>query len=133
MAQITFISQEQERELYRDEQDLPKDNISLSEMSQNQGNLQWRNSDSLLLSKQTSLESNDVAASVQAPASPYPSNRLEPNRRMPETIPEIDDLARAERGQGQATSWARSLPKPKKPRVSHFVHNFRSPIGESTQ
>ncbi|KZV65749.1 hypothetical protein PENSPDRAFT_689566 [Peniophora sp. CONT] len=121
-AQITFISHEQEQELYRDESLLPKDNISLSDMSHNQGNL-WRNSDSLLLSKQASLEEG-VAPPVQLPASPYPSNGLQPNRRMPETIPEIEDLARVE--QGQATSWTRYTPK--KPRISHFVHNFRSPI-----
>lgn len=129
LAQITFISQEQEQELYRDDQDLPKDGISLSDMSHGQGN-QWRNSDSLLLSNQPSMDSDSIqaAGSIPLPASPYPGDRLQPNRRMPETIPEVEDLSRAERGQAKSvTSWTKIAPK--KPRMSHFVHNFRSPIG----
>ncbi|VDC00151.1 unnamed protein product [Peniophora sp. CBMAI 1063] len=128
LAQITFISQEQEQELYRDDRDMPKDGISLSDMSQGQGN-QWRNSDSLLLSKQASLDSDSHPGhgTIQLPNSPYPGDRLQPNRRMPEPIQEVDDLSFAERGQAQsATSRIRIAPK--KPRVSHFVHNFRSPI-----
>jgi len=130
-AQPTFITQEQEQELYGtyDPEAPPillKDDLQSLSDSVSHGTSQWRDSATMLITKPTPVSQavggGGIGGGGGATPSLAGSTKLEPNRRVPDTIPETDENSlRSERA--FRTHQAR-----KGRTMSHFVHNFRSPI-----